>query len=410
MNVLLIGHSCGPELGSEPGNTWNWAQELSKTNRVWVIAYPEHRARVAAHLERYPNPNLEFVWVLRGHRFDRWKPGKGERGIRIHYVFWLAEAYRRAEELCSSIAIDIVHHVSWGTAGAPPPLWRIPVPVLWGPVGGGQATPKAYLRLFGRQRWMETARNARIRVLRFSRNLRRAAQQAGVVFATNEETAKLLKQVGAPRVEFLLDCGLPVAMVPANEPERMSTALFTVLWAGRLEHRKGLALVLQALARQPQLPMRLLVAGSGPQENEFRALSERLAVNGRVHFLGAVPYSEMAGLFRSSSAFLFSSLRDSFGSVVLEAMAYGLPVVTLDHQGVGTFVPAAAGIKIPVSTPDQTIGLLADALHVLCHSPESRTSMGRAAWMFAREQTWDRRAKRMIEIYENLLERAKKAA
>ena len=56
MKVLLVGHSCGPGLGSEPGITWNWARHLSKQHEVWVITRPEYRDRVETYLSRRPNP------------------------------------------------------------------------------------------------------------------------------------------------------------------------------------------------------------------------------------------------------------------------------------------------------------------------------------------------------------------
>src|SRR5450755_3012022 len=172
MNILLIGHACGPGLGSEPGNTWNWAQFLSIKHRVWVITYPEHKTDVEAYLAQNPNPNLCFVWVTTNHPLDRWSPERGERGIRIHYMFWLSEAYKRAVVLCSNIAMDVAHHISWGTIGAPPPLWRLPVPALWGPIGGGQTTPPQYLSFFGKQHWAERIRTVRVKALRLSRKLR----------------------------------------------------------------------------------------------------------------------------------------------------------------------------------------------------------------------------------------------
>ena len=409
MNILLVGHACGPGLGSEPGFTWNWAQFLSAKHRVWVIAHPQHRLQVEEYLARNPSPNLCFVWVTTNHPLGRWNPERGERGIRMHYIFWLSEAYQRAAELCKEIAIDIVHHVSWGTIGAPPPLWRLPVPALWGPIGGGQTTPAQYLSFFGKQHWAERIRTVRIKALRFSRKLRIAARNCQVIFATNQDTADLLTRAGATRVRMLLDGGLPPAYVPASLPASFSSPQeFTVLWAGRLEHRKGLALGLQALAGVKDDRVKLLIAGRGPQQEELESLSRQLGLAGRVKFLGSVPYDRMPELFQSASAFLFTSLRDSFGSVVLEAMAHGLPVVTLDHQGVGTFVPEAAAVKVAVSSPGQTIEALAAAIDNLAASPPGLIeAMRSAAWNFAREQTWDRRAARMSEVYEEVARTAR---
>ena len=99
--VILVGHALSPRLGSEPGNTWNWAWELSQHVPVEVFAFPQYRKEVEEHLAENPNPRLKIRWVtLRG--FDPWRPEKGERGIRLHYLLWLCEAYKVIRELTAS--------------------------------------------------------------------------------------------------------------------------------------------------------------------------------------------------------------------------------------------------------------------------------------------------------------------
>ncbi len=67
---------------------------------------------------------------------------------------------------------------------------------------------------------------------------------------------------------------------------------------------------------------------------------------------------------RDVDAFVFTSLRDSFGTVVLEAMAQALPIVTLNHQGVGVFVPVEAAIKVPATTSATTVAAIAERAEV----------------------------------------------
>jgi glycosyltransferase involved in cell wall biosynthesis len=402
MKLLLIGHACGPGMGSEPGATWNWAQHLSGQNEVWVITHPQFRAKIEAYLLEKPNPKIQFVWTDVNSILDSWDPVRGEHGIRVHYLLWLKAAYATAQRLCRENCIDIAHHVSWGTIRAAPPLWQLPVPSIWGPIGGGQCVPMAFLHYFGLRAGQEIMRACLTRTLHFSRNLRKATRCAELVLATNRETQELLSSISGARVQLMLDCGLEADWISSTPPIDRPVCEFTLLWAGRLEHRKALPLALEALASVKEIQARLLVAGDGALRPKLEKMAAEMGLRSRVEFLGSVPYSMMQSVFERVDAFLFTSLRDSFGSTVLEAMAKGLPIITLDHQGVGSFVPDGAGIKVPVTNPSNSVLSLAAAIEKLGKSPAILSGMRLVSWNFAREQTWDRRAKQMTKIYQDV--------
>src|SRR5207253_7393051 len=126
-------------------------------------------------------------------------------------------------------------------------------------------------------------------------------------------------------------------------------------------------------------------------------LAASLGIADRVQFLGLLTAEELQDRFRRVDGFLFTSLRDSFGSVLLEAMAHALPVIALDHQGVAIHVPETAAIKIPVTNPAETVAALASGMRLLGSSPELRAQMGRAGWEFARSQVWERKVKLVEE-------------
>jgi glycosyltransferase involved in cell wall biosynthesis len=402
MKILIVGHACSPGLGSEPANTWNWAWHLSFTNRVWVVAHPEYKDRVDRFLESEPNANIKFIWITVDSPFDRWVPGGGqEKGIRFHYWLWLNRAYEQAAVLHKEVQFDLVHHVSWSTTAISPPFWKLPVRSVWGPVGGGQFFRPALISLLHRKRLKEGLRTLYVILLPFSPKLRKTLASSSVVLATNFETRSLLKRAGASSVELFLDCGVNERI---TAPTARSTGEWvTLLWAGRIEPIKGLVVALRALAECNHRQTRLLVAGCGSDQSRMERLTRSLRLTSRVEFLGRVPHEDMPALFRRSDAFLFTSLRDSFGSVVLEAMAHGLPIVTLNHQGMRAFVPEDASIKVPVSTPEQVIRDFALAIEALVSNPGSMRKMSQAAYAFANEQTWTRRAERMNVLYGELV-------
>jgi glycosyltransferase involved in cell wall biosynthesis len=405
LKVLLVGHACGPGLGSEPGITWNWAWQLSSHHHVWVICHPVYRDNVERFLREHPNTKLHFVWVTLPRWKDPWNPARGERGIRLHYLFWQHAAFWEASRLQQQHHFDLVHHVSWNTLSAPPLLWRLPIPFVWGPVGGGQTVPSMFLRYFGSSWGKEVLRTLRVKFVPLWPALRRAVLHSALILATNRESAQVLEAAGAKSIRLFLDIGILPDYLPRTPPSRRPADGLTLLWAGRLEPRKALQLALEALAQTQDGRLRLLVAGDGPQRRIWEAQTRRLGLQRQVQFLGWLPWDKMPDLFRQADAFLFTSLQDSSGSVVFEAMAHALPIITLDHQGVGEFVPSDAGIKVPVTTPGETAATLAQEICRLAASMETRVRMGEAAWAYARTQTWDRRAAQMSRWYHECLSR-----
>jgi phosphatidylinositol alpha-mannosyltransferase len=179
-----------------------------------------------------------------------------------------------------------------------------------------------------------------------------------------------------------------------------------ILFVGRLEPRKGFCYLLEAYARlKPALPgARLLVVG--PYTAEDRLPFERELGRLRladVHFVGYVPDAELARYYQSSHLLCAPSTGfESFGMVLLEAMAAGTPVVASDIEGYRHVVtPGAEGLLVPPRDP----AALADALIYLLRSPSLRMDMGRRGRATAAGYTWDTVADRILDCYGDTLDR-----
>jgi len=370
-------------------------------HEVFVLAYPHDRVGVERFLSQHPNKNLSSFWVdLPGSQVA----GPLDSGLQSPslYLFWQTLAYKKAVELHKRSGFDVVHHVSYGSVSAPPPVRKLGIPFVWGPIGGAQQAPAAFRHYFGRAWAQEILRSARVRLLPFSPSVRSAAKASHVTLATNQETADLLRQMGARNVRLYLDSGIPSSFVSDPRVSPHNGKIFTLLWAGRMQPRKALPLALEGLARADDVPMRLLIAGDGEMRKVWEYYAKRLRLEHKVEFLGKVPWDEMPGVYQRADALLFTSLRDSFGMQLLEAMGQGLPILALDHQGAGTFVPAAAGIKIPVTTPRETVAGIAEGILRLARNPDERHRMSEAGRAFARAQTWERRAEWISKLYEEV--------
>jgi glycosyltransferase involved in cell wall biosynthesis len=200
---------------------------------------------------------------------------------------------------------------------------------------------------------------------------------------------------------FLADA-LPEELLIDNLPDRALRDEVVLHWSGRLESGKALPLALEALAgalKQGHLNIRLEISGDGPERKYCEALAAKLAILERVQFLGHIPRTKVLECFRRADAFIFTSLRDSFGSVCLEAMSQGLPIVLLDHQGVRDFIPSAASWKVPPTSPAKTLEGLAEAIRQMANDRAGRVARGKAALEFAKLQSWPHRVKRMECLY-----------
>jgi glycosyltransferase involved in cell wall biosynthesis len=415
MRIVIVGHAASPDRGSEPGNSWDWAWYLSQQHDVWLVHYPEFRSEVDRYLSSHPNDRLRIEWVHTSSWFDPWHPDRSSTGIRfkIHYMLWLARTQRVVADLVRREAIDIVHHVGLNTVSAPSRLWRLPVPFIWGPIGGGQSAPPAFRNYYGKDWAREQRRRLRIRLIGRSSALRRAVSHTRYMMTMNRETEALLVSAGADpkRVALMMDSGVRPDGLRVSPRTAPIGNVLTLLWASRHETRKALPVLLDALAglgggsacqASPPLQVRVLIAGDGPKRAEWQRYAETRGVAHLVEFLGMVAPTQMAELYEKSDVFVFTSLQDAFGSVVTEALTHALPIILLNHHGCAAVVPEGAAIKIPVTTPAETVAALTAAIEDLRQRPQQLQALSERALAAARQFQWPARAAAMTRVYEKV--------
>jgi phosphatidylinositol alpha-mannosyltransferase len=178
----------------------------------------------------------------------------------------------------------------------------------------------------------------------------------------------------------------------------------TVLFVGRLEPRKGLAYLVRAFLRlKPAFPrLRLLVVGRDDKRQREAAMAmvpPRLRTD--LVFVGAVPQADLPSYYASADVFCAPSLGgESFGIVLAEAMAVGLPVVCSDIGGYRDVVrDGTDGLLVPPRDPK----VLAEALAGLLDNPARLTAMGQAAASAARRYAWEVVAAQVTEVYRTAL-------
>jgi 1,2-diacylglycerol 3-alpha-glucosyltransferase len=170
---------------------------------------------------------------------------------------------------------------------------------------------------------------------------------AAVVAPSSDLAAEISERLGAagPRVR-VIPTGIDLPVIRALQPTDPRAGAgwpddsVVVATLGRLAREKNLELLVDAFrVAAAGLPgLRLLVIGGGPLEASLRRRVERGGIAARVHFAGKQPHAEALALLSGADLFAFASQTETQGLVLAEALACGLPVVTLDGPGVADSV------------------------------------------------------------------------
>lgn len=187
--------------------------------------------------------------------------------------------------------------------------------------------------------------------------------------------------------------GQPVRTQPADEPGSR------ILFIGRPERRKGLPVLLEAFAHLPERA-RLDVVGVSQDQLERTGVRLPAAVTRRIRAHGHVTDRERARLLSSSDVLCVPSLAgESFGIVLLEGMAAGVPVVASAIPGYVDVLPPSCGILVPPGDAPR----LATALAGLLDDGAARARLGSAGRQEAWKYDWSRVAARILEVYREVL-------
>ncbi|MEK6669696.1 MAG: glycosyltransferase family 4 protein [Pseudomonadota bacterium] len=391
MRILLSAFAYSPILGSECGVGWHWARVLAQHHDVTVLTHAWFREDVERALAEQPQPRLKVVYFT----VDPWL-GQFSRPLldsQLYYVWWQWKVVPFARELHAQMQFDVVHHLTWGSLRYPSWLGRIGARFIVGPLGGGERAPARFFAgLPLKERLKEVLRDAVLYSFKLDPFTQRALSKAERIFSRTQDTARFLPQYLSRKTTVAHEIGAPLVKTrPVRERRKTTTFLF----AGRLIPFKGLHLALPAIAEAVRqgADVRLVAVGDGPLRDFLLAQAARLGLGDRFDLRDRIPQAELMDLYLDSDAFLFPSLHDSGGTVVLEALSRGLPVICLDLGGPACFVDDACGVVVSTQGRSQAELVMALADAVVAHARRSdpdRLAMCVAAAARATRLSWEK--------------------
>ncbi|RZL44001.1 MAG: glycosyltransferase [Pedobacter sp.] len=318
----------------------------------------------------------------------------------LYYIMWQWLAYKKGKSLHKTYKFSLCHHVTWGSIQLGSFMYKIAIPFIFGPAGGGQKSSVAFKKYFG-SAWAEEEKREKISKLMFKFNpaCKTMLKKAKSILVSNPDTANAVKAQGLTNYISALDAALPLDFFPENfKTKELKQNTLNLLWVGRFLPRKGILLILEVMEKLKSFPgIKLTVVGDGQQRDLFLESIKEKELEKNVIWEGNIPFNEVKTMYQNHDVFFFTSLRDSGPTQLVEAMAYGMPVVTINIHGQSFIVSDKTGFRCGCETPEQAIEELYNSILKLYNNQELVTSMSREANSFALKQTWQNKIKTVIE-------------
>ena len=412
LKVLVSAFYCRPNHGSENGVGWNWVQQIARNHEVWVMTLDSNRPSIEEEMAKNPMPNVHWVY------FDlaKWLPQKSRlfyypSPLRFpYYYLWQMRSFFVGKKLVKEIDFDVSHHVTICRYWMPSFLAMLPIPMVWGPVGGGEMMPKSFFKILRiNHKMVEYFREFALHFSHFDPFMKITSKRAKIALGSTEQTRAGMRRYGAKNAHILSQVGISDSEIdrlnrvtlPPSEP------VFRFVSIGRIIHWKGFDLGLKAFAemvkKYPKAEYWFI--GDGTERRKLQRLAKKLGLQDKVKFWGEVSRDKVWQLLEDSHVLVHPSLHDSGGMVVTESMGAGRPVICLDIGGPAHQVTHESGFKIAAITPEQAIEDMSKAMLKIATDREllekkSRASRQRALTKF----NWQSKGDAIDKMYHEVVE------
>ncbi|WP_291275248.1 glycosyltransferase family 4 protein [Flavobacterium sp.] len=396
--VLISAYTCCPNRGSEPGNGWSWLMGYIQNGYTIHCVTSD---RYVAQIEKFCKENnfSNLIFHFSGYNIARNTKKIPIVGEYLHYYLWLIKARKRVKQLIAKYEFDHVHHVTFSSIKFGTPVYNTKLKLVIGPLGGGELPDKSLKKYLGRDYYLEAVKYKIAGFLSFiNPTVAASINSSDRILVSNDIAAAIVRKYSSANLIRMFDAGLPENF-RMDFIEREIDGVVNILWIGSIIPRKGLNLTIEAVAALPaDMDFHFFIVGDGPLMQASQELISTYNLQSKTTFTGKVSYDTLKDIFSKAHLLLFPSLIDSCPMQVFECMAYSLPVVTLDHQGMKEQVPVTAGIRVPVERRETSYAQkLATGIRTIISDPEKYHQYSLNAYKIGQQQLWSKRIEHFVK-------------
>lgn len=331
MNYLISAYSVNPYKGSEDSIGWNWVLQYEKNykegDRIILLTKKFNEKDTRKGLEEFNIQHVELVIVDVPDALN-WFREKHSAFHHMYYILWQHWAWLWVKH--SGIRFDVIHHVTMNDYRIPSEMYKAKgAKVIWGPMGGAQVTPKP-LKVYEKNQLVASFREFVNRSCSWNPFYKKALRSYYKIYCINNETQKQISRIVGKDVPLMPELALRDEY--KNLPIRKgNNDILKIVFVGRLIGKKGIAFLVDALSLMPtDMNWELLIFGDG---DDHALIEKQIADSGigkNVKLMGNRTLNQIAEAYQQADVFVLPSLREISGNVLLEAMAYAVPIVAFD--------------------------------------------------------------------------------
>ena len=392
VNYLISAYSVNPYKGSEDSIGWNWVLQYEKNykegDRIILLTKKFNEKDTRRGLKEFNIQHVELVIVDVPNALN-WFREKHSAFHHMYYILWQHWAWLWVKH--SGIHFDVIHHVTMNDYRIPSELYKAKgAKVIWGPMGGAQVTPRP-LKVYEKNQLVASFREFVNKSCSWNPFYKKALRSYYKIYCINNETQKQISRIVGKDVPLMPELALRDEY--KNLPIRKgNNDILKIVFVGKLIGKKGIAFLVDALSLMPtDMNWELLIFGDG---DDHALIEKQIADSGigkNVKLMGNRPLNQIAEAYQQADVFVLPSLRETSGNVLLEAMAYAVPIVAFDTSFCRLLKEVDCGVF--VNTDQALEGIKEDwckAIVTLGQDKELAKQMGLNGYKYVNSKlTWD---------------------
>lgn len=378
--ILVSAYGCEPYRGSEAGVGWNWVLQMARFNELFVIARNNDKDKIEKNLPNEYKDTVHFFYYDTCPLLQKIK--KKEKGLYLYYWFWQIGIIPLVARIIREYQPDYTMHLTFGSLWMPTFLPFFKVPLIWGPIGGGDGVPKKLLSILPlKQRVVQSMRYVLIVTSWLNPLVAIPSKKACLILCRTEKNRDAIPKKYRHKCYVILETAMgEEAFANCKDYNKLSDHV-EIIVTGRLVAIKNTMTALECvntLIKEHQ-NIHMSIIGKGSEESKLNAYIQRHDLGAVVDLIPEMPRDQLLKKLSDADIYFFPSLREGGSWALMEAMAVGLPVVCMNWTGMKIITDANSAIQIEPNEYAKIKGEFTEALNKLIMDRELRISMGSSA-------------------------------